>query len=126
MVNHESSMGRIFEFHSRSVHNFDRLTLMINNMPLYTPEFCGRLRNRAASTNLADQQFQRKSAQTARQQRSDASSDGRTGQTAGAVASEVSFVSPIASPLQLPFSKLSGNLTTLPKTPYFSYCRPSS
>jgi CheY-like chemotaxis protein len=45
VVDHVRSMGRIFEFRSRSVHNFERLTLMINNMPLHDPEFCGRLRD---------------------------------------------------------------------------------
>jgi CheY-like chemotaxis protein/uncharacterized membrane-anchored protein YhcB (DUF1043 family) len=45
VVDHVRSMGRIFEFRSRSVHNFERLTLMINNMPLNDPEFCGRLRD---------------------------------------------------------------------------------
>jgi CheY-like chemotaxis protein len=45
VVDHARGMGRIFEFHSRSVHNFDRLTLMINNMPQHDPEFCGRLRD---------------------------------------------------------------------------------
>jgi CheY-like chemotaxis protein len=42
---HVRSMGRIFEFRSRSVHNFDRLTLMVNNMPVHDPDFCGRLRD---------------------------------------------------------------------------------
>ena len=45
VVDHVRTMGRIFEFQSRSVHNFDRLTLMINNMPLTDPELCGRLRD---------------------------------------------------------------------------------
>ncbi|MCL4757474.1 MAG: response regulator [Rhodocyclaceae bacterium] len=42
---HVRTMGRIFEFRSRSVHNFERLTMMIHNMPLDDPEFCGRLRD---------------------------------------------------------------------------------
>jgi uncharacterized membrane-anchored protein YhcB (DUF1043 family) len=45
VLEHVRSMGRIFEFRSRSVHNFERLTLMINNMPVHDPEFCGRLRD---------------------------------------------------------------------------------
>lgn len=45
VVDHVRGMGRIFEFRTRSVHNFERLTLMINNMPLHDPEFCGRLRD---------------------------------------------------------------------------------
>ena len=38
-------MGRIFEFSNRSVHNFERVTLMIKNLPLDQPEYCGRLRD---------------------------------------------------------------------------------
>jgi CheY-like chemotaxis protein len=45
VLNHLRGMDRIFEFSNRSVHNFERLTLMINNMPLHDPEFCGRLRD---------------------------------------------------------------------------------
>ena len=45
VLEHVRNMGRIFEFRSRSVHNFQRLTLMINNMPVHDPEFCGRLRD---------------------------------------------------------------------------------
>lgn len=45
VLDHVSSMGRIFEFRSRSVHNFDRLTVLISNMPVHDPEFCGRLRD---------------------------------------------------------------------------------
>jgi CheY-like chemotaxis protein len=45
VINHVRNMGRIFEFHSRSVHNFERVSLMVNNMPLNDPEFCGRLRD---------------------------------------------------------------------------------
>lgn len=45
VLEHVRGMGRIFEFRNRSVHNFDRLTMVINNMPLNDPEFCGRLRD---------------------------------------------------------------------------------
>jgi CheY-like chemotaxis protein len=45
VLNHVRGMERIFEFRNRSVHNFDRLTMMINNMPLEDPEYCGRLRD---------------------------------------------------------------------------------
>lgn len=45
VLEHVRNMGRIFEFRSRSVHNFERFTMMINNMPLHDPEFCGRLRD---------------------------------------------------------------------------------
>jgi len=44
-INHVRELGRIFEFHNRSVHNFERVTLMIQNLPLDQPEYCGRLRD---------------------------------------------------------------------------------
>ena len=45
IINHVRGLERIFEFRNRSVHNFERVTLMVNNMPLADPEFCGRLRD---------------------------------------------------------------------------------
>ena len=45
VLDHVKTLGRIFEFHTRGVHNFDRVTLMVNNMPLQDPDFCGRLRD---------------------------------------------------------------------------------
>lgn len=45
VLEHIKSLGRIFDFRNRSVHNFDRVTLMISNMPLQDTEFCGRLRD---------------------------------------------------------------------------------
>ena len=45
IIQHVRHQGRIFEFSRRSVHNFERITLMINNLPLEDPDFCGRLRD---------------------------------------------------------------------------------
>lgn len=45
VIEHVRDQGRIFEFRQRSVHNFERVTLMINNLPLGDPDFCGRLRD---------------------------------------------------------------------------------
>ena len=45
VIEHVRSQGRIFEFRRRSVHNFERVTLMVNNLPLEDPDFCGRLRD---------------------------------------------------------------------------------
>lgn len=45
VIEHVRSQGRIFEFRRRSVHNFERVTLMINNLPLEDPDYCGRLRD---------------------------------------------------------------------------------
>ena len=45
IIEHVRDQGRIFEFRRRSVHNFERVTLMINNLPLEDPDYCGRLRD---------------------------------------------------------------------------------
>ena len=45
VIEHVRDQGRIFEFRRRSVHNFERVTLMINNLPLEDPDYCGRLRD---------------------------------------------------------------------------------
>lgn len=59
VINHVREMGRIFEFHARSVHNFDHVTLMVNNMPLADQEFCGRIRdNLSVAAQGADSRLQ--------------------------------------------------------------------
>ena len=45
VIEHVRGQGRIFEFRRRSVHNFERVTLMVNNLPLDDPDYCGRLRD---------------------------------------------------------------------------------
>lgn len=45
VLDHVKDMGRIFEFRNRGVHNFERVSLMINNLPLNDPDYCGRLRD---------------------------------------------------------------------------------
>lgn len=45
VLNHVRSLGRIFEFRNRGVHNFEHITVMINNMPVHDQELCGRLRD---------------------------------------------------------------------------------
>ena len=45
VIEHVRDQGRIFEFRRRSVHNFECVTLMINNLPIEDPDFCGRLRD---------------------------------------------------------------------------------
>jgi CheY-like chemotaxis protein len=49
VVNHVSSMGRIFEFHTRAVYNHDAITIMVNNMPLEDSMLCGRIRDSLAT-----------------------------------------------------------------------------
>lgn len=48
IINHVRSMGRIFEFRNRAGYNYDRVTILINNMPLDDPNLCGRLRDNLA------------------------------------------------------------------------------
>ena len=43
VIEHVRGQGRIFEFSRRSVHNFERVTLMVNTLPLNDPDYCGRL-----------------------------------------------------------------------------------
>lgn len=59
VINHVRGMDRIFEFRARSAHNFDRVTLMVNNMPLADPDFCGRIRdNLSVAAQGADSRLQ--------------------------------------------------------------------
>jgi len=45
ILDHVSTMDRIFEFRNRSAHNFERVSLIVNNLPLDDPDYCGRLRD---------------------------------------------------------------------------------
>jgi len=58
IVDHVRGMGRIFEFGNRCVNNYERLTLMISNMPVHDPELCGRLRDHLCiATECAEAQL---------------------------------------------------------------------
>ncbi len=48
VLNHIKDSGRIFQFKSRCVFNYGRVTLMVNNMPLEDAERCGRIRDNGA------------------------------------------------------------------------------
>ena len=48
VLNHVSTMETIFEFRNRGVYNYARATLMVSNMPLHDPDFCGRIRDNLA------------------------------------------------------------------------------
>lgn len=52
IVNHVRTLGRLFEFRQRSVHNFEHITVMVANMPLANADFCGRIRD---NLNMAAQ-----------------------------------------------------------------------
>lgn len=55
VINHVRTLGRIFEFKSRSVYNFDHVTILVTNMPLGDPDRCGRIRdNLAIAAESAD------------------------------------------------------------------------
>ncbi len=45
IIEHVRQQGRIFEFWKRGVHNFEYITLMINDLPVEDPEYQGRLRD---------------------------------------------------------------------------------
>lgn len=48
VLNHVRDSGRIFQFKSRCVFNYGRVTLMVNNMPLDDQDRCGRIRDNGA------------------------------------------------------------------------------
>jgi CheY-like chemotaxis protein len=48
VLNLVKDSGRIFQFRSRCVFNFGRVTLLINNMPLTDADRCGRIRDNCA------------------------------------------------------------------------------
>ena len=48
VLNHVSTMETIFEFRNRGVYNYANATLMVSNMPLHDPDFCGRIRDNLA------------------------------------------------------------------------------
>ncbi|MBP5986625.1 MAG: response regulator [Azonexus sp.] len=48
VLNHVRNSGRIFQFKSRCVFNYGRVTLMVNNMPLDDADRCGRIRDNGA------------------------------------------------------------------------------
>lgn len=48
VINHVRSMDRIFEFGNRGVYNYERMTVMVNNMPLDDAVMCGRIRDNLA------------------------------------------------------------------------------
>lgn len=48
VLNHVGSAGRIFQFKSRCVFNYGRVTLLANNLPLADGERCGRIRDNGA------------------------------------------------------------------------------
>lgn len=45
VLDHVRTLGRMFEFKTRSVINYDRVTVMVSDMPVEDPDFCGRIRD---------------------------------------------------------------------------------
>ncbi len=48
VIRHVRSLGAIAGFNNRAVFNFERVSLLVNNMPISDPELCGRLRDHLA------------------------------------------------------------------------------
>ncbi|MYM39192.1 hypothetical protein [Duganella qianjiadongensis] len=48
MVRHVREMDRIVAFRDKAAYNFERLTILVNNMPLADAALCGRLRDHLA------------------------------------------------------------------------------
>ena len=49
VMNHLRTMETIFEFRNRAGYNYPHVTLMVTNMPLGDPDFCGRIRDNLAT-----------------------------------------------------------------------------
>ena len=45
IMQHVRTLGTIFEFKTRAAFNFPHITVLVNNMPVEDPEFCGRIRD---------------------------------------------------------------------------------
>ena len=45
IIRHVRDMDRIFEFKKRAAYNYERITILVNNMPVDNPELCGRIRD---------------------------------------------------------------------------------
>jgi CheY-like chemotaxis protein len=48
IINQVRSLGTIATYKNRTAFNFDRVSLLVNNMPLDDPDLCGRLRDHLA------------------------------------------------------------------------------
>ncbi len=48
IINQVRSMGTIAEFKCRAAFNFERVSVLVNNMPVEDPDLCGRLRDHLA------------------------------------------------------------------------------
>lgn len=48
IFNHVQQQGRLFQFQKRLVANYDNCSLLISNMPVDDPDFCGRVRDYVA------------------------------------------------------------------------------
>lgn len=58
IIRHVRSLGAMAEFKSRAIFNFDRVSLLINNMPLNDPDLGGHLRDHLAiAVETADEKL---------------------------------------------------------------------
>lgn len=49
VLDHVRGLERIFEFHNRAVYNFERIAIMVSNMPIDDAILCGRIRDNLAT-----------------------------------------------------------------------------
>jgi DNA-binding response OmpR family regulator len=45
VLNHVRTLDRIFEFKNHAAYNFERITILLTNMPIENPDLCGRIRD---------------------------------------------------------------------------------
>jgi hypothetical protein len=58
VIERSKAMGRIFSFGNRLIVNYDRVSLLVTNMPVADEPLCGRIRDQAAITNLGKERCQ--------------------------------------------------------------------
>lgn len=59
ILDHSRNLGRIFEFKTRAAYNFDRISIVIKNVPVQDQDQCGRLRDHVAiAAEAADARLQ--------------------------------------------------------------------
>jgi CheY-like chemotaxis protein len=58
IISHVRTLGTVASFKNRAVFNFDRLSVLVNNMPLDDADLCGRLRDHLAiAVETADERL---------------------------------------------------------------------
>jgi len=72
IINQVRSLGTVAEYRNRAAFSFERVSVMVNNMPLADPELCGRLRDHLSiSVETADSKLHAMMAQQANRETRD-------------------------------------------------------